>query len=77
MATVTVRLGEDVVQRFEADDFLVWPGQLRLYRDLNAEVQELVVSFALEDVTGVVVAGDWNGHGQAALPARISFQHVE
>ena len=50
---------------------------MRLYRDLNAEVQELVASFALEDVTGVVVAGDWSGHGQAALPARISFQHVE
>jgi hypothetical protein len=32
---------------------------------------------AVDDVNGLVVAGDWTGHGQEALPTRITFQHVE
>jgi hypothetical protein len=30
VATVTVKLGREVTQQVDADDFLVWPNHLRL-----------------------------------------------
>jgi hypothetical protein len=43
---------------------------------VNNEQQELVRRFALADVTALVVAGEWSGHGPEALPPGIAFQDV-
>jgi hypothetical protein len=77
VAQVIVRIGKDVVQHVEADDFAVWPGALRFYRQRTPDIQELVTSFRLEEVCGITVVGDWQGHGEAALTAKIPIQFVK
>lgn len=39
MARVTIRLGRDVAQQLHADDFAVWPGQLRFHRQVNPDIR--------------------------------------
>jgi hypothetical protein len=77
VAQVTVRIGQDVVQHVEADDFAVWPGQLRFYRRYNQDMDEFVTAFDLSEVTGMTIVGDWQGHTQAALPTKIPIQFVK
>lgn len=65
---MTIRLGRDVAQQLHADDFAVWPGQLRFHRQVNPDIQELITSFDLSEVTGVTIVGSWQGRVRLPYP---------